>query len=425
MSISIRMPVLSPSMEKGTIVKWLKKEGDKINIGDVLAEIETDKAVMEMEAFDEGTLSQIVLPEGSQDVAVNAVIAIISPAETGVAHSAASARKSELEPERAAPTPVSAVGRDLESRIVASPLAKRLAREAGLDLAGVIGSGPQGRVIRNDVEALVRVGRSAEQKSIVAAMDRTAASTAKSGEEKSRNIQDLYEAGTFESKRVDGMRRTIARRLVESKQTIPHFYLSADCEVDALLDLRSRINQNGRPGEPARNITVNDLVIKALALALQNVPDANTIWDDDQLLKFSHSDIGVVVAVEGGLYTPVVRGAERKTVSTISAEMKEYVARARDRGLRPQDLNGGSAALSNLGMYGVSTFQPIINPPHSLMLGVGAAEQRMVARDGRPSIVRSFTATLSCDHRAIDGVIGARLLTEFKRLLEQPMEILV
>jgi pyruvate dehydrogenase E2 component (dihydrolipoamide acetyltransferase) len=413
MTISIRMPAMSPSMEKGNIARWLKKEGDRVQIGDVLAEIETDKAIMEMEAFDAGTLTRIVVPEGAQDVAVDELIAILSPTEAAQTVQAAppappAIPNSHPGKTAMAPSPIAAapVAGD---RIFASPLAKRMARDAGLELAGVSGSGPQGRIIRNDVEELTKARTAVP---LTAAQPPAAA--------KRPSPQTAYEAGTFEYRPLDNMRRTIARRLVEAKQTIPHFYLSTECEVDALLALRSRIDQSVR-----RGITLNDFIVKALASALRNVPGANVVWMDDQLLQFRHSDIGVVVAVEGGLYTPVVRKVESKTLSAVSAEIKDFATRARERKLRPEDYAGGSASISNLGMYGVSSFQPIINPPHSLMLGIGAALEKVVARDGQPAIVRSFTCTMSCDHRAMDGITGAQLLTEFKRLVENPMEILV
>ncbi|MCG7393866.1 pyruvate dehydrogenase complex dihydrolipoamide acetyltransferase [Microvirga sp. ACRRW] len=451
MPINILMPALSPTMEKGNLAKWLKKEGDTVKSGDVIAEIETDKATMEVEAVDEGVLAKIVVPEGTADVPVNQVIALIAgegedpksitaPASGGAP---APAPKAEAAPAQAAPAaapqpqapaaPVQAAkpngaGQKAAAsgeRVFASPLAKRIAKDSGIDIASVQGSGPHGRVIEKDVRAALQ-GGGAKPAGAPAAKPAAAPQLAPSmGADQ---VKAMYEAGSYEEVPLDGMRKTIAKRLVESKQTVPHFYLSLDCELDALLAMREQINAaapKDKDGKPSYKLSVNDFVIKALAVSLQRVPNANAVWAEDRILKMKHSDVGVAVAIEGGLFTPVVRKAESKSLTAISAEVKDMAGRARNRRLKPEEYTGGSTAVSNLGMFGIKDFQAVINPPHGTILAVGAGEQRVVVKNNAPAIVQAMTVTLSCDHRVVDGALGAELLSAFKQLIENPMGMLV
>ena len=459
MAIDILMPALSPTMEKGNLSKWLKKEGDAIKSGDILAEIETDKATMEVEAVDEGVLARIVVPEGSADVPVNQVIGLIAEegedlasveAPRAVAPVASIPAKAEAPPtspkaddmvlreERPGATPgampssgpaPAPVGQGV--RLIASPLARRLAKQLGLDLADVPGSGPHGRIVERDVRAAEQAGpkpraapAAAHATSGKAPDVRIAAAPAASDE----TIKKMFAPGSFEELPHDNMRKTIARRLVEAKQTIPHFYLTLDCELDALLALRAQINKaapQAKDGTPAYKVSVNDFIIKALALALQRVPDANVTWTESAMLRHARSDIGVAVSIPGGLITPVIRAAETKTLSVISNEMKDYAARAKVRKLRPDEYTGGTSAVSNLGMFGIRDFAAVINPPHATILAVGAGEQRVVARDGAPAVATVMSVTLSTDHRAVDGALGAQLIGAFKALIEAPLAMLV
>jgi pyruvate dehydrogenase E2 component (dihydrolipoamide acetyltransferase) len=433
MPINILMPALSPTMEEGSLAKWHVKEGDSVRAGDVIAEIETDKATMEVEAVDEGTVDRLLVPEGQEGVKVNAVIAVLR--QEGEAPGAAAIPSAEHAPPvkavaDAAPAgkvepeslPPPAREKDGASRVFASPLARRLAREAGIDLAGIKGSGPHGRIVKADVEGAPRARGTPE--AAAARPSETPAPVAAMSDEQ---ILKLYRPGSYDVVPHDGIRRIIARRLVEAKQTIPHFYLTVDTEIDALLALRAQINdaapKNG-DGSPAWKISVNDMVIKAMALALQAVPDANVTWTEGGMLKHKQADIGVAVAIPGGLITPVVRGAEQKRLSEIANEMKDYARRARERKLLPEEYQGGSTAISNLGMYGVREFAAVINPPHSSILAVGSGEQRPVVRDGKLAVATLMTVTLSTDHRAVDGVLGAELLQAFKRLIEKPTAML-
>ena len=442
MPTNILMPALSPTMEKGNLARWLKKEGDKIKSGDIIAEIETDKATMEYEAVDEGTLAKIVVPAGTQDVAVNAVIAVLAGEGEDV-KAAASAAKSapaakpaassfetrpagapQDEAKRApqpAPKPAprpeepavasakAGVSKDEgqrvgSNRIFFSPLARRLAKDAGLDLNRVQGSGPHGRVIARDIDA-AKSGKG--MRAATAASG--AAPMAMAASPSDAQIRALYEDGSYDFVPHDQMRKIIAQRLTLSKQTIPHFYLTLDCDIGRLLAARAEINAAApvKDGKPAYKISVNDFVIKALALALQRVPDANVTWTEAGMLHHKHSDVGVAVAIPGGLITPVVRQAEAKSLSTISNEMKDYAARARTRHLKPQEYQGGSTAISNLGMYGIKDFAAVINPPHATILAVGAGEERAVVRNGALAVATIMTVTLSTDHRAVDGALGA------------------
>jgi pyruvate dehydrogenase E2 component (dihydrolipoamide acetyltransferase) len=453
MSVNILMPALSPTMEKGNLAKWLKKEGDKVKPGDVIAEIETDKATMEYESIDEGTLAKIVVPEGTQDVPVNQLIAVLAEegedpkaaaaaAGKGAAASAPAKAAAPAAPpppaqpapqvhaeQRPSPPPAAApVARTGDghgvNRIFSSPLARRLAKDAGIDLGRIQGSGPHGRIIARDVEA------AKSGKGLVAptAAPAPAAAPAPIQAPSDDKIRALFEPGSYEVVPHDNMRKIIARRLVEAKQTIPHFYLTLDCNIGKLLAAREEINAaapKDKEGKPAYKISVNDFVIKALALALQRVPEANVTWTEGAMLKHKHSDIGVAVAIPGGLITPVVRHAEAKSLSIISNEMKDFAARARARKLKPEEYQGGSSAVSNLGMYGIKDFAAVINPPHATILAVGAGEERAVVRSGKIEAAWLMSVTLSTDHRAVDGALGAQLLDAFKALIENPLMMVV
>ncbi len=433
MPIDILMPALSPTMEKGNLSRWLKKEGDKIKPGDVLAEIETDKATMEVEAIDEGVLAKIVVPAGTADVPVNNVIGLIAgEGEDAKAVASGPLPASEKTPDAApaVPTAVTAapilLNGERGPRLFASPLARRIAKDAGLALAAIAGTGPHGRIIERDVKAAL--SRAAAAPRVQETKAPSAPLPAPAPAPSDELIRQNYAAGSFEEVPHDLMRKTIARRLVEAARTIPHFYLTADCNLDALMSLREAINAaapKDKEGTPAYKISVNDFIIKALALALIHVPDANATWTESAMLKHKHADVGVAVAIPGGLITPIIRAAEAKTLSVISREMKDFSARARARKLLPEDYQGGSTAVSNLGMFGIKSFSAIINPPQATILAVGAAEPRVIVKNGAPAIATVMSVTLSCDHRAVDGVLGAELLAAFKALIEQPAGMLV
>ncbi|MCC6889943.1 MAG: pyruvate dehydrogenase complex dihydrolipoamide acetyltransferase [Hyphomicrobiales bacterium] len=455
MPVNILMPALSPTMEKGNLARWFKKEGDKVKAGEVIAEIETDKATMEYEAIDDGVLAKIVVPAGTADVPVNQLIAVLAadgedvkavaggtgkgatgkdatstsprPAAAAPVIAAAAAPAPSSVPKPAhlkpapAPQPVARGG----NRVFASPLARRLAREAGVEIARIQGSGPHGRIIARDIEA-ARSGEVAlaAPAAPVAPAARPMAARPPSDD----RIRALFEADSYEVVPHDNIRKVIARRLVEAKQTIPHFYLTLDCSIGKLLSAREEINAaapKDRDGKPAYKISVNDFVIKALALALQRVPDANVTWTESGMLRHKHADIGVAVAIPGGLITPVVRHAEAKSLSVISNEMKDYAARARSKKLRPEEYQGGSSAVSNLGMYGIKDFAAVINPPHATILAVGAGEERAIVRGGKIEAAWMMSVTLSTDHRAVDGALGAELLGVFKTLIENPVMMVV
>ncbi|MGO8908622.1 MAG: pyruvate dehydrogenase complex dihydrolipoamide acetyltransferase [Bradyrhizobium sp.] len=453
MPINILMPALSPTMEKGNLAKWLKKEGDKVKSGDVIAEIETDKATMEVEAVDEGTIAKILIPEGTQDVAVNDVIAVLAgdgedvkSAGAGAASAppkAAPAAPAPAAAPPAAPPPPSAAAAakapapaaaspapqatsvpqvNGHARTFSSPLARRLAREAGIELARINGSGPHGRVIARDVEE----ARSGKGLKAPAAAPTGAPALAPSMSDK--QILALFEPGSYEVVPHDGMRRTIAQRLTASVQNVPHFYLTIDCDIGKLLAAREEINAaapKDKEKKPLYKLSVNDFVIKAMAVALQRMPDCNVSWTESGMLKHKHSDIGVAVAMPGGLITPIIRKAETKSLSTISSEMKDFAARARARKLKPEEYQGGTTAVSNLGMYGINHFTAVINPPHATILAVGTSEERPVVRSGKIEIAHMMSVTLSCDHRAIDGALGAELIGAFKMLIENPVMMMV
>ncbi|MEN5276669.1 pyruvate dehydrogenase complex dihydrolipoamide acetyltransferase [Brucella sp. TWI432] len=444
MPIKITMPALSPTMEEGNLSKWLVKEGDKVTSGDVIAEIETDKATMEVEAVDEGTVAKLVVPAGTQGVKVNALIAILAEDGEDVAEAAkggdsAPAPKAETpkeEPKKeAAPAAASAPAKadapaaapveNKGERVFASPLARRIAKDAGVDVAAVKGTGPHGRVVQRDVEAAIKSGGT----KVASVAPQGAASAPKPQSDDA--ILKLFEEGTYEIVPHDGMRKTIARRLVESKHTVPHFYLTIDCELDALLALRSQINSAApliktEKGEvPAYKLSVNDLVIKAVALALRDIPEANVSWTEGGMIKHKRADVGVAVSIPGGLITPIVRQSESKTLSAISNEMKDLAKRARDRKLKPDEYQGGSTSVSNLGMFGVKDFAAIINPPHATIFAIGAGEQRAVVKNGEIKVATVMSVTLSTDHRAVDGALAAELAQAFKRHIENPMGMLV
>jgi pyruvate dehydrogenase E2 component (dihydrolipoamide acetyltransferase) len=455
MPINILMPALSPTMEKGNLAKWLKKEGDTVKPGDVIAEIETDKATMEVEAIDEGTLAKIVVPEGTADVPVNQLIAVLAgegedakaaasaagsaPAPKPAAAKPAEPPKAEAKPEApkpdapkaapaaaAPPAPAAAPKTNGQGgRIFSSPLARRLAKEAGIDLSRIAGSGPHGRVVARDVAA-AREGKGL--KAPAAASGAPAAAAAAFQLPADDKIRALYEEGSYEVIPHDNMRRVIAQRLTASTQNIPHFYLTIDCVIDRLMAAREEINASApknKEGKPAYKLSVNDFVVKALAVALQKIPNANVSWTESGMLKHKHSDVGVAVALPGGLITPIVRQAETKSLSTISNELKDMVTRARARKLKPQEYQGGTTAVSNLGMYGIKDFTAVINPPHATILAAGAAEERAIVRKGEIVAATVMSVTLSCDHRAVDGALGAELIGAFRTLIENPVMMVV
>ena len=420
MPINILMPALSPTMEKGNLAKWLKKEGDKVKSGDVIAEIETDKATMEVEAVDEGTLAKILVPEGTQDVPVNDVIAVL--AGDGEDVKAAGAAAASAPPKPAAVAEAPATQANGHGRIFSSPLARRLAKDASIELARINGSGPHGRVIARDVE------QAKSGKGLKAPAAAPAGAPAIAPGMSDKQIRALYEDGSYEVIPHDGMRRTIAQRLTASVQTIPHFYLTMDCNIDLLVKAREEINAaapKDKEGKPAYKLSVNDFVIKALALALQRIPNSNVSWSEAGMLKHKHSDVGVAVAMPGGLITPIIRKAETKPVSVISAEMKDFAARARARKLKPEEYQGGTTAVSNLGMYGIKDFTAVINPPHATILAVGTAEERAIVKNGKIEVAQIMSVTMSCDHRAVDGALGAELIGAFKLLIENPVMMVV
>jgi pyruvate dehydrogenase E2 component (dihydrolipoamide acetyltransferase) len=445
MPINITMPALSPTMEEGNLAKWLVKEGDKVSSGDVIAEIETDKATMEVEAVDEGTVAKLVVPAGTEGVKVNAVIAVLAAEGEDVSvaasgNGAATAAKAETPKAEAAPAakvdaaPAAAPAAakvsapaSSDNRTFASPLARRLAKEAGIDVSAISGTGPHGRVVKKDVETAVAGGglKPAAAAAPSAAAPAPAAPLAKGPSDEA--VLKNFAEGSYELVPHDGMRKTIAKRLQESKQTIPHFYVSVDCELDALLALRAQLNASApeKDGKPVYKLSVNDMVIKAMALALRDVPEANVSWTEANMVKHKHADVGVAVSIPGGLITPIIRSAETKSLSAISNEMKDLGARAKSRKLKPEEYQGGTTAVSNMGMMGVKNFAAVVNPPHATILAVGAGEERVVVKKGQMVVANVMTVTLSTDHRAVDGALGAELLGAFKRYIENPMGMLV
>ncbi|WP_416408705.1 pyruvate dehydrogenase complex dihydrolipoamide acetyltransferase [Agrobacterium rosae] len=463
MPINITMPALSPTMEEGNLTKWLVKEGDKVGPGDVIAEIETDKATMEVEAVDEGIVAKLVVPAGSEAVKVNAVIAILAaegedvgeaakggdaapakteakaeaPKQEAAKAEAPKEEKTEAAPAKAekpvadqgpapsTPAPVSKSG----ERIFASPLARRLAKEAGLDLSAVSGSGPHGRIVKTDVEKAAASGGA--KAAPAAAQSAGAAAPAPAKGPSDENVLKLFAEGSYEILPHDGMRKTIASRLTESTQTVPSYTVSMECELDAMLKLRAEINASApvkktEKGEvPAFKLSVNDFIIKAMALALRDVPMANASWTSTARVLHKHADVGVAVSIPDGLITPIVRNAETKTLSAISNEVKDLAKRARDKKLKPEEYQGGTTSVSNLGMFGVSSFTSIVNLPQASIVSIGAGVEKPVVRGGKIEVGTVMTATFAFDHRVIDGALGAELASAFKRYIENPMGMLV
>ena len=448
MPIQILMPALSPTMTEGNVASWLKNEGDSVQAGDILCEIETDKATMEVEATDEGTLGRIVVPAGTEAVAVNAVIGLIleegedasaleggeaaappvappaAPAEPAAeaAPAASSAPPPQAAAEAAPPAPAAASpggngamppapAREPGARIFASPLARRMAEQAGLALEAIAGTGPNGRIVKVDVEAAIAAAATSPAPA-------TVPSTAPAPAPVAPAAQAAYQDAPAST-----MRKVIAQRLQEAKREVPHFYLTVDCAVDAVLETRAQLNERS----DAYKLSVNDFVIRAAALALRKVPAANASWVDGALRQYASADVSVAVAIEDGLVTPIVRNADAKGLAEISAEVKELAGRARAKpmGLAPEEYQGGTFSVSNLGMYGIKEFAAIINPPQSMILAVGTAQQRPVVKDGALAVATMMSCTLSVDHRVVDGALGARFLQAFKGLIEDPLTMLL
>ncbi len=431
MATEILMPALSPTMEEGTLAKWNVKEGDTVKSGDVIAEIETDKATMEFEAVDEGIIGKIVVAEGTEGVKVNQLIAILVEEGEEVpaagATAAPAAAKAEAAPaavEASAPAaaPAPAAPAKDGNRVFASPLARRIASQKGLDLTAISGTGPHGRIVKADVEGATAAPKAAAPAAAAPAASAPAAAAVAQGPS-TETVLKMYAGTEFEEVKLDGMRKTIAARLTEAKQSVPHFYLRRDIELDELLAFRAQLN--AKLGDRGVKLSVNDFIIKACALALQQVPEANAVWAGDRVLKFKKSDVAVAVAIEGGLFTPVLKDSDSKTLSALSAEMKDLAKRARDRKLAPHEYQGGSFAISNLGMFGIDNFDAIINPPHSGILAVGAGVKKpVVGADDQIKVATVMSVTLSVDHRVIDGALGAQLLEAIKSNLENPIGML-
>jgi pyruvate dehydrogenase E2 component (dihydrolipoamide acetyltransferase) len=432
MSVEIQMPALSPTMEEGTLAKWLVKEGDTVSSGDVLAEIETDKATMEFEAVDEGVIGRIVVAEGTAEVKVGTVIAVLleegeTADDLGSSSSEASteapaAQEAQATPKAGSNAAPSAPERSDGERIFTSPLARRIAQQKGLDLSQIKGSGPRGRIVKADVESATAAPGAAKP-AAAAATPAVAPAKAAAAPVDPSSVAALYADRAYTEVPLDGMRRTIAARLTEAKQTIPHFYLRRDITLDALMAFRAQLNEQLAPR--GVKLSVNDFIIKACAVALQQVPKANAVWAGDRILQLTPSDVAVAVAIEGGLFTPVLRDAHQKTLSALSAEMKDLATRARDRKLAPSEYQGGSFAISNLGMLGIENFDAVINPPHGAILAVGAGVKKPVVNaDGALAVATVMSVTLSVDHRVIDGALGAELLAAIKENLENPLAML-
>jgi pyruvate dehydrogenase E2 component (dihydrolipoamide acetyltransferase) len=440
MATNILMPALSPTMTEGTLARWLKKEGDTVTAGDVIAEIETDKATMEVEAVDEGVLGKILVADGTAGVQVNAPIAILVEAGEAVPSGpAAKAEPAPPKPETAdnAPKPSAAQapataqpapvtnGHDKGERVFASPLARRMAQQAGIALDGIHGSGPNGRIIKADIEAAQAGGAKAPAQAAAPAPAAapTPAPVAAAAAPAPRPVMIL---GAHKLVPNTTMRKVIARRLSESKQVIPHFYVTADLEIDALMKLRADLNaKSPKDGPSAFKLSVNDLVIKATAAALRRVPAANASWTEDAIALYDNVDISIAVATDGGLITPIIRRADQKGVATISNEMKDLATRARAGKLKPEEFQGGGFSISNLGMYGVKSFSAIINPPQGGILAVGAGEPRAVVKDGALAVATVMTCTLSVDHRVVDGAVAAEWMAAFKAIVQDPLSLML
>jgi pyruvate dehydrogenase E2 component (dihydrolipoamide acetyltransferase) len=452
MPTEILMPALSPTMEEGKLAKWLVKEGQAIKPGDIIAEIETDKATMEVEAVDEGKVGQLLVSEGTEGVKVNTPIATLlgddesagpGPVPKSAPAAAPKAEGPKAVPTKATPTPSPSPqgGREIRAakapaqaanghggvRVFASPLAKRLAKDGGLDLAALSGTGPHGRIVKRDVETALQDGTGRPQpKSGTAVTRQPSAGVLTPQPMADDKVLALFEQGSYEVVPHDNMRKVIAQRLTLSKQTIPHFRLSVDCRIGELLRARERMNAVApKDGPRAYKLSVNDFVIKALGMALMQVPHANVTWTEAGTLRHRYADVGVAVAVEGGLFTPIIRHAELKSLSEISNEMRDLAERARKRRLAPHEYQGGTTSISNLGMYGIKSFDAVINPPHATILAVGVGEKRPVVSGDTVEVATIVTCTLSCDHRVVDGAVGAELITAFKTLIEDPVRMLV
>ncbi|MCZ6589878.1 MAG: pyruvate dehydrogenase complex dihydrolipoamide acetyltransferase [Alphaproteobacteria bacterium] len=428
MPITILMPALSPTMTEGNLARWLKSEGDSVAPGDVIAEIETDKATMEVESVDEGILAKILVAEGAEEIAVNTPIAVLleegeddsvlANFDAGAAAPIAAPAAPEPAPTPAAapepaptPAPTAAAVSDTGGRIFASPLARRMAEQQGIDLASVKGTGPNGRIVKADIEAHAGAAPAGVTATPSTAAPAATVATAIAGET------------PFELVSVNNIRKVVARRLTESKQQVPHFYMTVDCEIDELLKVRADLNARAKDGE--FKISVNDMVIKASAVALMQVPAANASWSDDGIKMYSQADISVAVAIDDGLITPIVRNANGKGLRTISEDMRDLAAKARDGKLVLEEYQGGTFSISNLGMFGIKDFQAVINPPQGCILAVGAGEERPIVKDGALAIATVMSCTLSVDHRVVDGAIGAQFLAAFKALIEDPLGMLL
>jgi pyruvate dehydrogenase E2 component (dihydrolipoamide acetyltransferase) len=432
------MPALSPTMEEGKLAKWLVKEGDNVSAGDVIAEIETDKATMEVEAVDEGTVGRILVPEGTEGVPVNKPIAMLlsegedkAALDKGAAPAGPAAKRAgpakEAPAQGAAPQAQRAKANGHGARVFASPLARRIAKEKLIDLAVLTGSGPRGRIVLRDVQQAVSQGPAAARPAaaVQALVPATGGAIAPQAIPDDQ-IFALYEKGTYDIVPHDNMRKTIAARLTQAKATVPHFYLTMDCELDNLLEARQRLNvRSPKDGPKAYRLSVNDFIIKAMGLALMRLSAANATWTQQGMLFHKHADVAVAVAIDGGLFTPVIRSVEEKTLVEISQQMRDLADRARKRRLAPHEYQGGSTAISNLGMYGVKHFDAVINPPHATILAVGEGEKRPIVKGNQIQIANMMTVTLSCDHRVVDGALGAQLLSAFKGLIEEPVTMLL
>ncbi|MDB9919458.1 pyruvate dehydrogenase complex dihydrolipoamide acetyltransferase [Amylibacter sp.] len=422
MPINIQMPALSPTMEEGTLTKWLIKEGDTVESGDIMAEIETDKATMEFEAVDEGIIGKIIIPEGTSGVKVNEIIAILledgEDASSIEIQEDIKLKNNTNDEVNVTNTEIKEIKADViksnssADRVFATPLARRIAKSKDLDLNSISGSGPYGRIVKADVEVSISLP----------SKDTVTTTMAKSAS--SETVKSLYKERVFIEIELDGMRKVIANRLTEAKQTIPHFYLRKSVNLDKLLKIRTEMNEG--LADKDTKISVNDFIIKASSLALQDVPKANVVWAEDRILQMKASDVAVAVSVEGGLFTPVIFDSENKSLSSLSSEIKNLASRARDRKLLPSEYQGGSFAISNLGMMGVENFDAVINPPHGSILAVGAGVKKpIVLDDGSVSVATIMSLTLSVDHRAIDGALGAEFLSKITQYLENPLTMLV
>src|SRR5580704_10456910 len=428
MPIEILMPALSPTMTEGSVARWLKKEGDEIHTGDIIAEIETDKATMEYEAVDEGRLGKIIVPEGAQGIKVNQPIAVLleegedASAIGDVAAPASPEAAPVAAPKTAAPpAPATQVGNGHDAeRIFASPLARRMAAQAGLDLAAIKGSGPQGRIVKTDIDAALSRGPAPVAPMARAPIPVQAPAT-RTPVQPFAPVAPVAGDPPFTQKPHSQMRRIIARRLTESKQNVPHFYETIDCEIDELLRIRKVLND----GQEGLNLSVNDFVIRAAGLALRQVPAANASWSDNAIILWERADIAMAVALDDGLITPIIRGADLKGLQQIAAETKDLAARARTGKLKLEEFQGGTFPISNLGMFGIKEFAAVINPPHGCILAVGEGAPRPVVKNGELAVATVMSCTLSCDHRAVDGAVGAQFLAAFKKLIDEPARMLL